>query len=182
MATEEALAGPRSGGRDGDPHGKAVEAPGRAGGVAEVVRQAVRRIGVEGAHERQHPLAQDVPTEDRGNRLVDVHDVVASGAQLTPKCRHRARGDREVGDRTVRTKPDRPPQRDDPVVELAALRRRAAMRADAASVIRIERRDDARLVSRRAQVRRQRSDVARDPARIGPRVGRDQRDSHGDTS
>ena len=55
---------------------------------------------------------------------------------------------------------------------------RAAMQAGASGVVRVVGRQDPRVVAGGGELRRERLDVARDPAGIRPRVRRDQRDAH----
>ena len=61
---------------------------------------------------------------------------------------------------------------------LARLRTRAAVQTPRERVVGVIRREDAHVVTLRAKLSRQRLDMARDPAGIGPRVRRDERDPH----
>ena len=102
-SAEVALPGPASGVRYGDPSVQLVEdAPcpeKRAGGV----REPLRRVSVERAHDRSPVEAARVPAKRRGDWLVDVYDVEAAAAKLRTKLRDRFRGDREIRDGAVGT-------------------------------------------------------------------------------
>ena len=178
VPTEEALAGPGRGAGDGDPHVQAVEAPGSAGEVAEIVGQAVGRIAVEGSDERQPLEADGVPARQRDHRLVDVDHVVVAVAQLAAKRRRRRRCQRHVRHGAVRTQADRAAERDDVCRLHARLRACAPVQPHAEAVVGVKRRDDPRLVPGRRQLVGEGFDVARHPPGIRPRVRRDEGDPH----
>ena len=147
----------------------------------DAVRERVLGIGVEGADERQLAgRAERVPRDHRHDRLVDVGHVVAARAQLAAQRGDGVRRHREVGDRSVGREPDRAAERDEALGRGVALRARALVKPRRETVVRIERRDDARLVTIRRERARERLDVPSDTAGIGPGVRRDERDPHGD--
>ena len=80
-----------------------------------------------------------------------------------------------AGNPTVR------PSEHEPLGQLHRLRARAAVHAPRERVVGVERREDARLVAGRVELVGERLDVARDTARVGPGVRRDERDPHGQT-
>ena len=83
VAAEEAPRGPGGGLGDGDAHVQAVEHAARAQHVGDPVGQRALGVGVEGADERQPRASRRaIQLSTRRDRLVDVDDVVAAGAQL----------------------------------------------------------------------------------------------------
>ncbi len=181
-AAEESPRGPRGRVGDGDADVQAVHAPRRAERDPDAVREPVLRVAVEGAHER-HILgaAHRVPAHQRRDGLVDVRDVVAAFAQLPAQREDPARADREVGDRAVRRDAHRAPERDEAFGRLTALRRRAPVQAARQRVVGVEGRQHAHVVAEAPQLSRERLDMPRHAARVGPRVRRDERDSHAGT-
>ncbi len=104
----EAPRGPRGGLGDRDPHVQPVHPPRAAErDRGEAVREDVLGVGVEGAEQRQLAgVAQRIPAEQRHDRLVDVHDVIAALAQLAAQGRDRARRVRQVRDGAVEGQAD----------------------------------------------------------------------------
>ena len=94
----EAPGGP--GGRlgDGDAHVQVVHPPAGAERVRDPVRQRVLGVGVERADEWQLGSggAERIPAEQRHDRLVDVHYVVAAVAQLAAHREYPAGDGHEV--------------------------------------------------------------------------------------
>ena len=125
--------------------------------------------------------AERVPADQRNDRLVQVHDVVCAVAQLTTQGEHRGRARGDVRDRAVGRDADRAPQRDKALGLVARLRTSAPVQTPCERVIGVIRREDPHVVILRAKLSRQRLDMARDPARIGPRVRRHERDPHSAT-
>jgi len=184
-AAIEAPRGPGGGLGDGDADVQVVHPPPRAERGRDPVRERVLGVGVEGADERQlrNGRAERVPAEQRHDRLVDVHDVVAALAQLATHREHRWWDRDEVRDGAVGGEAGGAAKRDEmigcPPARVQALGARAPVQTPRERVVGVERREDAGLVTQRAQLPRKRLDVACDPAGVRPRIRRKQRDSHG---
>ena len=177
----EAPRGPGGGLGDGDAHVQVVHPPPRAERVRDPVRERVLGVGVEGADERQlgRGRAERVPAEQRHDRLVDVHDVIAAARAARGASRARPAGSGR-GSRRRRWRGSRPCARARQTPRAgpgAGGGRRGAGGARARR--RGQRREDAGVVAERGQLGRERLDVACDPAGVRPRIRRKQRDSHG---
>ena len=176
----EAPRGPGGGLRDGDAPVQAVHPPAATEHHrGPAVGEEVLRVGVEGAHQGQRSeRAQRVPAEHRDDRLVDVEHVVAAVAQLVAHPEEPLREHAQVGDGAVGGDADGAPERDEALVDLDLLGRRAAVQAAGELVVGVVRRQHPHVVVGRAQLACQCVDVAGDATRIGPGVRRQQRDPH----
>ena len=102
---------------------------------------------MEGSDQRQAARReQRVPTDDGDDGLVDVRDVIAAVAKLGPQPLDGIGGQGHVRDGAVRWDADRAPQRDEPLGLVPLLRAGAAVQPPRARVVRVERREDPRLV------------------------------------
>ena len=152
--------------------------------IGDPVRERVLGVGVEGADERQlgRGRAERVPAEQRHDRLVDVHDVVAALAQLAAHREHSGRDRDEVRDGAVGGEAGGAPERDEmigcPPALLQALGARTAVQATRERVVGVERREDASVVAEHAQLSGERLDMASDTTGVSPRIRRQQRDPH----
>ncbi len=135
---------------------------------------------MEGAHERQvlRGVREDVPAEERHDRLVDVHHVVVALAQRAAQRQHAAGRERDVRDGAVGGQPDGAPQRDEPRGRVQGLRDGAPVQTARERVGGVERCEDAGLVAGRGQLRSQGLDVPGHPAGIRPRIRRHKRYAH----
>ena len=174
---EEAPARPRRRLRDRDPHVQSVQPPPRAEEVRQAVGEDVLRVAVERRDERRVDGHQRVPAGDRGDRLVQVHDVVAA-LELAAQRDDRRDAVGDVGDRPVGREADRPAERDEVVGQRALRRARAAMQAQRQAIVRVDRRQHAHLMTRSQVLLGQRLDVARHSPWVRPRIRRYQRDPH----
>ena len=89
VAAVEAPAGPGGGLGDREAQVEVVELAARAEQRGDLVRRDRLRVAVEGADERRVDAGERVPADDRGDRLVQVHDVGVEGAQLAAQRRDR---------------------------------------------------------------------------------------------
>ena len=175
VAAVEAPAGPGGGLGDRDPHVEPVELAAGAEQGGDVVRRARLRVAVEGADERRVGARERVPSDDRGHRLVHVHDVGREGPQLAPDRGDGRRRRRQVGDGAVQRPADRPAERHQPVgPAFAHLWPRAAMPQRGGPRVVVVGGEDANLVPAGHQLAGERLDVTRDAARIRPRVRGDE--------
>jgi hypothetical protein len=177
VAPEPAAAGPSGRLRDGDPGAQLVELPPGPEHVRDRVRHPLGRIGVERADHRRTGERAGVPGEHRRRGLVNVDDVEPPRGQLAP---HRGDGGGkggEVGDRAVGGDAHGALERDQ-VVGAPALLGGGAVEHPADAVRRVPGRHHPHLVAACDQGLGQRLDVSIDAARIGPRVGADERDAH----
>ena len=178
VAAVEAPAGPRRRLGDREAQIQPVELAACPHQPGDQVRRHRLRIAVERADERCVGARQGVPADDRGHRLVQVHDVGREGAQLAPHRGHRMRAVREVGHRAVRRPAERAAQRHQPRGNLARLRARATVRDRGRAGIAVERCEHAHLVTCGRELGGEGFDVARDAARVRPRVRRDEGNPH----
>ena len=103
---------------------------------------------------RRRPIER-VPADDRRDRLVDVHDVVAAGAQLACAASSTACGvSARFETAPLAGNPNVRPERDEPVGQLALLRARAPVQPRGQAVGRVERREHRDVVAGPAQARR----------------------------
>ena len=180
VAAEEAPRGPgrRLGHRD--PAVQVVHQAPDAQQPGDPVGERVLGVHVVGRHQRGGGGGDRVPGHDRGDGLVDVHDVVAAGAQLAPRGGHGEGGDRQVGLRAVHRQPEGAAQRDQVVGGRALLGHRSAVEDAGRAAGPVVGRQHAHLVPAREQLVGQRLDVTGDAAGVRPGVGGDQGDLHGE--
>jgi hypothetical protein len=176
-AAEPAPPGPGGGLGDGDPRVELVELAARAEEVGDPVRHRLRRVGVERPDHGGVGKRAGVGGQHRRRRLVDVDDIEAPGAKLAAHRRHRVGKDREVGDRAVGGEPDRPAERDQVVGALANLGA-GAVQEPGAAIRRVVGGEHPDLVAALDELACESLDMAVDAARIGPRIGADDCDSH----
>ena len=93
VAAEEPPRGPRGCLGYGDAHVQAVEHAARAEHVGDPVGQLALGVDVERADHRQPCAVDPDPAQHGRDRLMDVNDVVAAGAQLLVHRRDTVRGD-----------------------------------------------------------------------------------------
>jgi hypothetical protein len=178
VPAEEAPARPGRGLRDRDPHVQTVEHAARAHRVGQAVGELALAVGVEGADERQPGRVGGDPAGERRDGLMDVHDVVAAAAQLVVERRHAVRGDRQIRDRAVGLEADRAAQRHQVVGHRQRLRGRAAVQDRRVQIHRVIRREHADVMALGEELFGERLDMPGHTPRVGPRIGRYQRDPH----
>ena len=176
----EAPGRPGRGLGDGDARVQAVQAPSPPNAIAPIPLETgfveyVWNVPTSGSSPRGH---ERVEADQRHDRLVDVRYVIATVTQRAPDREYRMGRACQVGDRAVGGDPDRAAQRHEVLGWLTPLRARPAVQAPRERVVGIERREDVGLVSLCSQLSRQRLDVARDAARVGPGVRRNQSNPH----
>ena len=178
----EAPGGPGCGLGDGDTGVQAVHPAASAERAGrDAVGQAILGIGMKGSDERQAGnAAERIPGEDGDDGLVDVDDVIAAAAQLVAHREHGVRRQRHVGNGAVGRQPDCPAERDQAIGGLARLRGGTPVQAARERVVGVEGRKDARLMPDRRERLCERPYVTRHATRVGPGIGRDEGDTHGD--
>ena len=172
-AAVEALGGPARGLGDRDSGAQLrVEAACAEEVGREPADDPARGVGVEGRDGRDAGRLGGVPGDQRGVRLVDVHEVVAAASQLAPEDAHRLGKGAQVGDRAVHREADRPAEGDAVLGQGPRLRRGAAMHRSRDPVVGVVGSQQAHVVALLEQLLGQCLYVAPDTARICVRVGR----------